>query len=399
MAKIGPDLLTHPPQNRLYKPVEIRIEICGVSFLASSEPRSMNKTLISSVAVAALLGFGVPALADDEFKLEVGGFFVGAVSVYENRISTINEAMVDEEAYRFDGTSEVRFEGVSTLDSGLRYGFRAQVRVRNDIQRAAVTEDATDMLDEAFLFADSGFGRIELGKNEGVADQFSVRSPHALNNMSVSPGRDRALVDPLAITPIATVNDSSQRYAKFSYMTPSFGGLKLGMSFTPDTEDKTSDLISGKTKSGDDIVEFGVIYSRDFEDLSLDMSATYLNADSTPISDELEEWNAGVNVGFRGLSVGGSYRESGSSETGLQKYEAYDIGVAYETGPWKVSAQFAEHEGHIAGARIVDGQRYLISARYKVAKGLRIGAGFQRDLDILAEKEGSAFILESALKF
>ena len=115
--------------------------------------------------------------------------------------------------------------------------------------------------------------------------------------------------------------------------------------------------------------------------------------------ENLEEWNAGVNVGFRGLTVGGSYRESESPATGLQKYEAYDVGVAYETGPWKVSAQFAEHAGALGGAPYESGTRYLISARYKVAKGLRFGAGFQRDLDILNEEEGTAFILESALKF
>ena len=64
-----------------------------------------------------------------------------------------------------------------------------------------------------------------------------------------------------------------------------------------------------------------------------------------------------------------------------------------------VSAQFAEHAGAFGGTPYESGTRYLISARYKVAKGLRFGAGFQRDMDILNEEEGTAFILESALKF
>ena len=190
----------------------------------------------------------------------------------------------------------------------------------------------------------------------------------------------------------------SDDFAKITYTTPSFGGLRLGLSFTPDTgrADRTFAPVEADK---DDIVEFGVIYSRDFEALSLDMSATYATADPTPVSSDLEEWNAGVNVGFRGLTVGGSYRESENPATGFQKYEAYDVGVAYETGAWKVSAQFAEHEGALDGAPYENGYRYLISARYKVAKGLRFGAGFQRDLDILNEEEGTAFILESALKF
>lgn len=364
----------------------------------------MKKCLISSVATAALLGMAVPALADETVELELGGYFIGAVSVSENEMADLGDALLNPDAYRFEGESAVRFEGVSRLDNGVRYGFKAEVTVDHDIAASQKAGADKDFLDEAFLFFDGGFGRVELGQQEGVADQFSVRSPHALGNLSLSASRNDKMIDPVGVTSIGTVNDSSDDYAKVTYMTPSFAGLKLGMSFTPEADrdplDFTADRVeSPLTEPGEDIVEFGVIYSRDFEDLSLDMSATYLSADSTPITGELEEWNAGVNVGFRGLSVGGSYRESGSPETGLQKYEAYDIGVAYETGPWKVSAQYAEHAGELAGAPVEDGYRYLISARYKVAKGLRIGAGFQRDLDVLSEEEGSAFILESALKF
>ncbi len=368
----------------------------------------MSRCLVTT-AVAALLGagsgFSAAAFADDTVELELGGYFIGSVSISDDEFTNISNALVDPDSYRFDGKSEVRFEGVSVLDSGLRYGFRAEVTVRNQAGSRAAGDDALEMVDQAFVFVDSEFGRVEIGQQEGVAGQFSVRSPHALGKMSAGDGRDDDIADPLALSPVGTVNDSSEDFAKITYMTPSFGGLKLGVSFTPDPERPSRALVPGDPEIGEDIVEFGVIYSRDFEDLSLDMSATWVSADAAPLAGEipvfgeLEEWNAGVNVGFRGLTVGGSYRESGSVTLGLRKYEAYDIGVAYETGPWKVSAQFAEHEGELAGAPYENGYRYLISARYKVAKGLRIGAGLQRDLDILTEEEGTAFILESALKF
>lgn len=368
----------------------------------------MNRYLVTA-AVAALLGasggYSAAAIADETVELELGGYFIGSVLISDDEFSNISNALIDPDSYRFDGESVVRFEGVSVLDGGLRYGFRADVTVRDEMGRKAADEDAFDLIDEAFIFVDGEFGRVEIGQQDGVAGQFSVGSPHALGQMSAGDSRDGEMADPLALSPVGTVNDSSEDFAKITYMTPSFGGLKLGVSFTPDTEHTSRAFASVDPEVGEDIVEFGVIYSRNFEDFSLDMSATWVNADTTPlsgdvpVSGELEEWNAGVNVGFRGLTVGGSYRESGSLTMGLQKYEAYDIGVAYETGPWKVSAQFAEHEGELAGAPYENGYRYLISARYKVAKGLRIGAGIQRDLDILSEEEGTAFILESALKF
>lgn len=370
----------------------------------------MKKALISSAAFAALLGLAVPAHAegDDTVKLELGGLFIGAVSVAENEGADLEDALRDPESYRFDGESAVRFEAVSRFDNGLRYGFKAEVTVDHDIAQANKTKGEKELFDEAFLFLDGGFGRVELGQQEGVADQFSVRSPHALGNMSLSAGRNDRVINPVGMASIGTVNDSSDDYAKVTYMTPSLSGFKLGMSFTPEAQKKTdiSAELTEKTvqpEAKEGIVEFGVIYSKSFEDVSLDMSATYLSADSAPVTgnlkSELKEWNAGVNVGFRGLSVGGSYRESGTADSSLQKFEAYDIGVAYETGSWKVSAQYAEHAGELAGAPVEDGYRYLISARYKVAKGIRIGAGFQRDTDMLSAEEGSAFILESALKF
>lgn len=361
------------------------------------------KKLFVTASIAALLGasggYSAGAFADDELKLELGGYFIGSVLLLDDEISNISNALIDPDSYEFEGESQVRFEGASVLGSGLRYGFRADVTVQDDPGKKASGAEALDAVNEAYIYLDGGFGRVEIGQQDGVAGQFSVRTPHALGKMSTGSGGDDEMADPLAMSQVGTTNDSSEDFAKITYMTPSFGGLKLGMSFTPDTEPAAQAALSAETEAGEDIVEFGVIYSRDFEDLSLDMSATFVTADATPVSDDLEEWNAGVKVGFHGLSVGGSYRESGSLTTGLQKYEAYDIGVAYETGAWMVSAQFAEHEGELAGAPYENGYRYLISARYKVAKGLRIGAGFQRDLDVLADEEGTAFILESALKF
>jgi predicted porin len=361
------------------------------------------KTFLITSTVAALLGagsgFAGGALADETVELVPGGYFLGSVLAEDDELSNISDALVDPDSWRFDGKSEVRFEGVSVLDSGLRYGFRAEVTVYDEIGSGdRGRENSLDLVDEASVFLDGGFGRVEIGQQDGVSGLFSVASPHALRNLSVNPGSDDDMADPLALTPVSTVIDRSDDFAKITYTTPSFGGLRLGLSFTPDTRSDDRGFASVNAEK-DDIVEFGVIYSRDFEALSLDVSATYATADPTPVSSDLEEWNAGVNVGFHGLTVGGSYRESENPTTGFQKYEAYDVGVAYETGPWKISAQFAEHEGALAGEPYENGYRYLISARYKVAKGLRFGAGFQRDLDILNEEEGTAFILESALKF
>ncbi len=378
----------------------------------------MKKILGQSAALAAILALGSPAFADDKIKLELGGYFVGAIAATDGDARDQDfplPAFLDDRDYKFGSDAEIHIRGAMILDNGLRVGFKSEFELEND---------SDDVVDEVGIFVEGGWGRFEFGQDDGVADKFSVTSPHALIKHSASdrgpmgffaPNDD--MMDPLALAQVSTVNDSSQDFTKLTYMTPKVGPVKLGFSITPEGENNSQGYTAADNLDSlfevDEIWEAGIIINETFNDVELEVGATYLTADDCNAGDcviekvERNEWNVGVNVGIGGFTVGGSYRDSHGlvhaegGFSGVQKdYEAWDAGVAWEGGAWKVSAQYAEHEGtaHTGGTDI-DGQSYMLSARYKIARGFRIGLGLQHDDDEVADQDGNAVILETALKF
>ncbi len=121
--------------------------------------------------------------------------------------------------------------------------------------------------------------------------------------------------------------------------------------------------------------------------------------------NENEEWNVGASLDFGFLEVGGSYRDSEGD--GLPRfgnlndvYEAWDLGLGYENGPWKVTAQYGQEEGEdYAGVLTKDGQAWMLSGRYNFAKGFRLGGGILYENDEVANMDGTAVVVETAFRF
>jgi len=375
----------------------------------------MKKILIGSTALAAMIALAAPASADEKIKLELGGFFVGAVAVTDGTAIDWRNLppTMDERSHKFGSNSEIHFKGSMILDTGLRIGFKAELELEDDqgfgafcfeeFEGGPVAISCPDPVDEVYMFVEGGFGRFEFGQQDGVADQFSVTSPRALASHSANDRRNRDMMDPIGLAQVSTVNDSSGDYAKINYMTPKLGPVKLGVSYTPDASSNSSGYTAALEDAYDQIWEVGLAVDETYNDVHVQLGATYVSAEDFMGYDS-KEWNVGVNVGFGGFTVGGSYRDSqGLALKWLEdsNYEAWDAGVAWESGPWKVSGQYGQHEGEFMfDPSLIDGSTYLVAARYKVTKGFRVGAGFQYDdSKELFDDDGSAFIVETALKF
>ncbi|MEL7174765.1 MAG: porin, partial [Pseudomonadota bacterium] len=89
-------------------------------------------------------------------------------------------------------------------------------------------------------------------------------------------------------------------------------------------------------------------------------------------------YSAGANVGFAGVTIGGSFAEQNNG--GTDDGQSYDAGISYETGPWGVSFTYFKGEN-------VDDEnptnpfgndeelaQYLVGVNYKLAKGVSLGA-------------------------
>jgi predicted porin len=375
----------------------------------------MNRKLIGSTAVAALLALSAPANADEKIKLELGGFFVGAAAFTDGTAVNWDTLTADERNHKFGSTGEIHFKGSMILDTGLRIGFKAELELEDDQTILGLCDEVAsvvgggygigcqDPIDEVYMFVEGGFGRVEFGQQDGVGDQFSVTSPRALAAHSVNDRQSRDLLNPLGLVLLSTVNDSSGDNTKINYMTPKLGPVKLGLSYTPDNGNLGAGYGDAIENAGDEILEVALAVDEMFNDVRFQLGATYVTANDSGLDWENKEWNVGVNVGFGGFTLGGSYRDSegfvfGGAEN---EYKAWDAGLAWENEAWKFSGQFGQQEGgNFAEPTYADGDTYLLAARYKVTKGFRVGAGFQHDVsDGEFDDDGSSLILETALKF
>lgn len=348
----------------------------------------MKKTLLGTAAAIACLGFTSGAQAEGgKINLSLGGYYNGLIA--------FTDADSDDRSYKLGSDSEVHFKGDMTLDNGMEVGFKAEMELE---------DNSGDDVDEVYIYFKGGFGKIEFGQQDGVGDQFAIGSPYALKRTKNNDTKNDALGDLVNIT---TVNESSSDDMKITYMTPAFSGLKLGLSFTPKAEKNGQGYTEATEETGDEIVEFGGVYMRKMDEVDFSMAATYVVANDDGLAYDFKEYNFGAKAKVEGFTFGGSYRNSEGFAlkrlhmgVGDHEYTAYEGGVSYETGPWLVSVQYAQHELEDgAGATTADGSQTFVQARYKVVKGLQIGAGVQFADDEHNDLDGTALVIETHLTF
>lgn len=349
----------------------------------------MKKTLLGTAAAVACLGFATGAQAEGgKINLSLGGYYNGLIA--------FTDLDADDRSYKFGSDSEIHVGGKMTLDNGMIVGFKAELELE---------DNSGDDVDEVFMYLKGGFGKVVFGQQDGVGDTFAVNSTHALKRTMNNDTKN----DALGLVSITTVNETSFDFTKLTYMTPAFSGLKLGVSFTPEGERNgrgftNADENPGDATELDEIVEFGGVYKRKMDDVDFTMSATYVVASDDGLAYDNQEWNVGAKIAVNNFTFGGSYRDSEGFATRAtaagMEYQAWEGGVSYETGPWLVSVQYANHEGDDAlGVTVVDGSQTFVQARYQVVKGMQVGAGVQFADDSANDLDGTAFVIETHLTF
>lgn len=345
----------------------------------------MKTLLLGTTAVVALFSLTTGAQAEGgKIQLSLGGYYNGMMA--------FTDVDLDERSYKFGSDSEVHVKGELTLDNGMVIGFKTELELE---------DNSGDDVDEVFMYVKGGWGMVEFGQQDGIGDHFRSGSVRALDQL----GANDTETDTVGLVDVTTVNESSTDYTKITYMTPSFSGLKLGISFTPEATRNQRGYTPATEDPKDEIVEFGGVYKREIEGADFTMTSTYVIADDSDLAYDLKEWNVGARVALNDFTFGGSYRNSegfGNRAIGMgdHEYTAWEAGVAYDNGPWQVSVQYAAHEAEDSNdIELVDGTTTFIAARYKVTNGFRIGAGVQFSDDEISGNDGSAFIIETALKF
>ena len=96
-------------------------------------------------------------------------------------------------------------------------------------------------------------------------------------------------------------------------------------------------------------------------------------------------YSVGLNLGYAGFSVGGSYAVMDADGVSAADGNFFDVGVAYGTGPWEFSATYARGEDidndtatRNATNGLISGpdetlQQVVVGANYKLGKGVKAG--------------------------
>jgi len=390
----------------------------------------MKRYLVIGCAAVALCTAAGSASAQTKFDVMIGGdafFQFGYVD------QDLDQGLRSTEALN-------RFRLVVTptakADNGLEYGAHARIRASN--------ENATVDADRAYIFAEGAFGRIQAGTDAGASDNFAYIGPVVdWGTFGSADGWWMSFLGPTGDNiPVAAQGQlrtltSSDHYTRITYLTPSFSGLQGIISYGPSSDSLATNVnrsrgtttptlngvvepSSARASAYEDVYEIGAVYSGEFSGVTVEGSAFYSGGQAKDDTDgsglvtryeDLSSWQAGLQVGYAGFKVGGSYSnsyDSGYAKTGILNktdQETIIAGLQYTTGPIIVGASYtyAQDGGDLDSPGKNKLNLYTVGGNYTVAPGLTVGleySYFDLDHNVNAnDDKGSVIIFDTRVSF
>lgn len=402
------------------------------------------KAALTGVCAAAMTAGA--AYAADPVKVDVSGE------------ASVAAGLVDGDA-RADANAEVRVKGSTVLDNGIEIGAGLSARIDKDQPRQlfgggryssllnggprGLTDDSADAyLQGAYAYARGGFGQLIIGRDQGVARILAVTSPTIFSAVNVNNWQ----TDLSGLNDIHTVNDFTGYSTKFSYMAPAnvFGGalgrLQVGVSYAPGLQ-SCGDLLCApdagfvvspdgvmlaESSRWDDAVEAALYYEKGIgvgsDRLFVGVGASMVTASEDTrtgslLYDDYEAYSVGLNLAFRGITLGGSVKTTNAGlalpEDG-EGYLAFDAGVTFRTGEEQgdvaVMLGFGRSEANAIGADPVDPTLFRdtrsaqAGVTYVLGRGITIGAAAQyveakKPNVVGGPEEAATVVIESSIKF
>jgi hypothetical protein len=321
----------------------------------------MKKILLGSTALVAAGLMAAPAVqAEDPIQLGVGGYM-------EQWFGYGSSDIADRDHLDQKSDSEVFFLGSTTLDNGIQFGVNVQLEGNS----------TGDQIDESYAFIEGNFGRILIGSENSAGYIMGVAAPNVGIGINSGDQGDWVPVDAdgglfrktLGATSLenAGVNDAN----RLTYFTPRFGGIQGGISYTPDSgeDDNTQPSENASYHNGLDVA---VNFTQSFGgfDVAAFGRAGIASNDATG-GDDPTVFGTGVNLGFAGFTVGGSYGLQ--EDAGADEGQSFDLGVSYGTGPWGVSLTYFNGEADgAAGGGDEELQTVEAAASYALGPGIKV---------------------------
>lgn len=358
----------------------------------------MKKLLLSSAAVCGLAMIATPAAA--QVQLEVGGYMKG-YGIYSDTDED-SAATTDNRELDIIRNTEIHLGGETTLDNGLTVGFHSEMEADGN---TTGTGDGFEV-QESYAYFSGGWGRVNFGAEDGAAYLLQVAAPSADSNIDgirqyVNPVHYTTATGGTGLATLQVATGLGLDYAqdvtgyadKLTYLSPIMNGFQLGVSYTPDTADTSTEDALGIDDADDTLgeaYEAGVRYEGMFNNVGVIAGAGYTHVEleeslaqtaGDAFSDDRQAWNVGLDLDIGPFGVGASYKEDNYGEDPVSATNEMDdeetivLGVDYTTGPFKLGASYMDIEGtrNIAGATGNDGietDRYTGGVVYTYGPGM-----------------------------
>ena len=225
----------------------------------------MRKLLLGTTALAAAATLSANAALAD---VSISGY-------YEWKVQSQSSNVAATDGTTFANDSEITFKFSNKTDSGLSI----------DMVTELSSDDGDGAVDESSLSIAGGFGKVVLGGNDGVGDNYGVASSDLPAEEIMTAGRS----DSIGIHN-ADISNLAGDSSKIAYHLPAMGGLTAGVSYVD----------SGAAGSADS-TEVGFRYSMDAAGASITIGgATGTTENST---QDIDSQVLGIKVGSGNITA------------------------------------------------------------------------------------------------
>ena len=243
----------------------------------------MSRSAVFGVSLSAL---AAAAAAAEEPVFELSGFLDAAL--FDAGQDTGGFADPDQEGFDALANGKLNLRGALVSEDGTELGGRIELRLQSG-GRSNATSGAADALvvEKAYVWAESGLGRLVLGAEDGAAKLAQAAPPSLTKSMRI----DNPLMMPLAdgagdyYRPaglmLRTDSYASDQSAKIVYRSPRLIGLQLIVSYTPEFSANLERFVKTAATDFDqqsDIFEAGLSYDSNLDEVRVRASLTYLMA-------------------------------------------------------------------------------------------------------------------------
>jgi len=291
-------------------------------------------------------------------------------------------------------TSNVRLQ--RTFDTGLVLGARTDILLYRDTLSGDNYDN--DTVQKVYVFLQTGFGRIEVGQQDGAAYTLGLTGPIVDAQITLENRGISLFLHPTAneafssfFQQVTTVQTSSN-YAKINYVSPRLFGIQVGASFTPQTV-RTPLPFTGNPSDDPNqqhsIWEVAGSYNGFFSNVAVGVTGAYAHGrlkNRTEGFENFYDWAVGTQLAYTiddtKLSVGGAYRGTNAYMLDIEQVRGdsrsrlVQLSGMVEKSTWLAGVEFSHAEVDGPVDYLVRG--FQVSAGYRINANMQLTVGWQR---------------------